>query len=574
MKGSNIRIFGCVFVLGLYTSPLFAISPTFLPGSVEPGVVSKTLSAPSIQPQTETRPAITRPQQGETESALGPDATKIKFKLTKIILEGNRVYSNQNLALLYKDKINTTISIAELENIVQSITSYYRNNGYILSRAVLPPQHVSNGVVHIKILEGYISKVTVLGDPKRAKYILQGYGDRIAAKKPTQLNVMEYYLRLANELPGVSVRAVLEPSKTNQGASDMNLVAQTKTFDGYISYDDYGTRYIGPQQVTASISGNSVFQSGDSTHLTTVRTAKPLELQYVDLSHDFPIGTQGLRASLGANSSKTRPQFTLAPLKISGDALNAYTTIQYPLIRERSSDLTLTGGGNWIDSGVDSFDFTLYNDHIRSLKGGLNYNLSDSYKGVNTISGTLEHGFAHILGASSDPNSLTVSRFGADGYYTKINLNAGRLQSLFWRLSTFIYATGQYSFEPLLASAQFAFGGSQLGRGYDPAEIIGDKGAAGSVELRLDTAPGWFLLQTAQPYVFYDIGAIWNIKHVVNVPMKLSASSLGVGVRFVLTKNFSGNLMFAQPLTKQVAAEEIIGEGRKPRGFFSLVASV
>jgi len=64
----------------------------------------------------------------------------------------------------------------------------------------------------------------------------------------------------------------------------------------------------------------------------------------------------------------------------------------------------------------------------------------------------------------------------------------------------------QYALEPLLATEQFAYGGAQqaLGRAYDPAEIIGDRGMAGSLELRMNLSPEKRFWQAMQLYVFYD----------------------------------------------------------------------
>lgn len=543
------------------------------PASAEPGVVSNQIAAQQApKEQKAVRTALPQEKQ-EAESALGPQAAQIKFKLNKIYLEGNHTYTEKQLKPIYADKLGKTISIADLEKIVQNITNYYRNNGYILSRAILPPQHVANGEVHIRVIEGYISEVRVQGNPKRARCIVQAYGNKITESRPTDIKVMERYLRIENEIPGMNARAVLEPSKSNTGASDMNIVANEKTVQGYISYDNYGTRYIGPNQVTGSISVNSLYQSGDSTHLTMVRTSRPLQLQYVDLSHDFPMGTSGLRGALDANNSRTMPGMNLALLKIDGDASNFNATATYPLIRSRDQDLTLDGGGYYIDSGVNTFDQTLYNDHLRTLRAGGSYNFADKYYGANLLALHAEQGL-EVLGASDDPTSPTVSRFGADGHFTKFYASASRLQQIYGRFSAYFYATGQYSFNPLLSSEQFAYGGSQLGRGYDPAEIIGDEGAAGSVEIRANFAPTVYGIQmSAQPYIFYDAGVIWNLKNVPGVNMKQSCTSVGFGMRFTFTQYLSGNLMFAQPLTKQVSAEELVGEGRLPRGFFSFVAS-
>ncbi len=81
-------------------------------------------------------------QSKQQPQGVSPEAQKIKFKLGDIELVGNHVISTQVLSLLYKDKIGKEITVADLFAIVQNITNFYRNNGYIISRAILPPQHV------------------------------------------------------------------------------------------------------------------------------------------------------------------------------------------------------------------------------------------------------------------------------------------------------------------------------------------------------------------------------------------------------------------------------------------------
>ena len=247
--------------------------------------------------------------------------------------------------------------------------------------------------------------------------------------------------------------------------------------------------------------------------------------------------------------------------------------MQYPIIRSRVQNLTADGGFNYIDSTVTILAQPLYDDHIRTIKFGGNYDFSDRFRGSNLIGLHIEQGLP-ILGASNDPNSTEVSRFGATGVFTKGVLQLIHLQPLFSRFSAFFLVNGQYSFDPLLSSEQYGFGGSQLGRGYDPAEIIGDKGIGGTVELRMDMMPGWYLLQTMQAYVFYDAGVIYNIQNLPNVQSKQSATSTGIGTRVALMNHLSGNVMISQPLTKQIAAEEVIGRGRCPRVQFSLVATL
>lgn len=569
----------CALGCGLY-SPAYAIvvQPHELPGSVLPERQSAALAQPSsTNPQA--LPPLPKPKN-EAAPSLGPAAATIKFKLNRINLSGEHVYTEAQISDLYKDKIGKTISVAELQQIVQDITNFYRNNGYILSRAVLPPQHVANGIVNVQIIEGYIDKVTVVGVPEGSRYMVQAYGNQISSIRPLKLDKMEQVLLLANEIPGVQVKAVLEPSKSNVGASDLNLVAQMKTFSAYVSYDDYGTRYIGPQQISVGGEGDSLFRSGDSTQISAVNTTRGKELRYFGLVHSTPLGLKGTRLSVSGNTSITHPEYVLDPLKINGIADTFNATITWPIIRSRTHNLSLDAGLNYVDSWVTNFQPSqpLYTDHLRTFRFGGNFDMADSYNGNNALMLHVEQGLP-ILGATPESMSESgkVSRVGGSGHFTRVNAQITRLQQFgASRYSAFFIAQGQYAMEPLLATEQFAYGGAQqaLGRGYDPAEIIGDRGAAASLELRMNIAPEKMFLQAMQLYVFYDSGVIWNLKNVPDQKRKQSATSTGVGSRFFFTKNVSGNFLIAQPLTRNVNAMEIIGRGRTPRMFFSITASV
>jgi hemolysin activation/secretion protein len=289
--------------------------------------------------------------------------------------------------------------------------------------------------------------------------------------------------------------------------------------------------------------------------------------------YQTPLGGSGLQGSLDTSQSFTTPGFVLKPLRVFGNATSYTLGLQYALTRSRAKNVTLDGVFSYNNSQTTQLGFNLYNDHIRYIRVGGTTDFADRFYGINLFSIHAEQGL-NVLGASNDPTSTTSSRFGADGIYTKFTAQASRTQSLFGPFSLFGLFSGQYSYNPLLTSAQFGFGGSQLGRGYDPAEIIGDRGLAGSLELRFDTSPEKALLQTVQYYAFYDAGVVWDIKEVVGIPLRQDATSTGLGARFNINQYISGNAMWTQPLSKEVAAEELIGQGHRPRIFFSLVASI
>lgn len=558
-------------IMGSTNSPAVPLG-AFLPGSAQPESVSRALQSQEPKPVSAPSPAVAAP--AETKTIANPEAEKIKFKLNKIILEGNHVYSYEQLAPLFKDQIGKTITVNDLFNIVQSISNYYRNNGYILSRGILPPQHVQNGVVHVRIIEGYIDKVAVAGTPRGAKCQVMAFGNKITECRPLQLSRMEKYLIIANEIPATQVKAVLSPSKTETGAADLNLVTENKPYNGYVSFDNYGTRYIGPQQYTANLAINSFIASGDTTNFTVTKTPKGGELNYNDINYNMPIDDNGTRLLLGGTRAHTHPLFVLQPVQVDGLNTNYYSTANFPVIRRRDEYMTARVSFNYLDSYVTALDQQLYTDHLRNLDLGATYNFSDRWYGANMISGDFRQGLP-ILGYSSNynPQTALVSRPGGRGDYTKISMQASRLQVITGPFSLYGIAQGQWAFNPVLASEQFTFGGSQLGRGYDIAEILGDKGLAGSLELRYDRPIGMFMINSLQFYTFYDIGAVWNYKFVGGTPRKQSGASTGFGARFYMTKYISGNMMWTQTLTRPVAAMQLIDEGRRPRTWISIVAA-
>jgi hemolysin activation/secretion protein len=87
---------------------------------------------------------------------------------------------------------------------------------------------------------------------------------------------------------------------------------------------------------------------------------------------------------------------------------------------------------------------------------------------------------------ANDRDVRLPSVLGFAPNFRKLTLLWQRNQPLFGPLSAGFVVQGQYSGQRLLSGEQMMFGGSLIGRGYDPSSIIGDKGIGGLAELRLN----------------------------------------------------------------------------------------
>jgi hemolysin activation/secretion protein len=107
----------------------------------------------------------------KTVQQLVTKASKLSFKLNKVTFVGNTVYSEKQLEAIFAPYLNHIITLGELEVLVHQITIKYREAGYILARAIIPPQVIKGGKVQVRMVEGFVSGFVVKGDAGRANII-------------------------------------------------------------------------------------------------------------------------------------------------------------------------------------------------------------------------------------------------------------------------------------------------------------------------------------------------------------------------------------------------------------------
>lgn len=578
--GKRMKLFyrSLVFLICLFTSawsPSYAAIPTSLvPVAQEitsvsnPGLVQKRIQ--------ETSPSLQRPahisQIGQPSEKPGIGESKIHFKLSKVTIKGNTKFSTEELEAIFKPSYNKTISLADLQGLVEKVTSKYRTAGFVLSRAILPPQTIKNGVVQVQVIEGFISDIIVKSDFPWVTKIVKQYSANILESHPLQIRMLERDLLLMNDLPGVTVKAVITPSKNVPGGADLTLVTEKQNINAYASYDNYGTPYLGPLEIGGGASVNGATAPGSSDSVQYLTVSKNSELQYIAFNHMNPIGSQGVKLDVNYNYTYTYSGFVLKPLQVIGRNKYLFADLSYPWIRSRSENFIVHATANYQGVSSTILGQPFYADLLRTLVIGGDYSNIDRWHGINDVRLDIEKGF-DIFGATQHVNQ---SRPKGVPNFLKASLNLSRLQGLPWFPKWSLYGAlnGQYAFEPLLATEQYAYGGPLWGRGYMPSEIVGDDGLAMKFEVRRDAAYEFRWLNAIQYYAFYDAGIIWN-RDVINLLAKQSATSTGLGARFTFMPKLTGNLYYAKPLTHSQSTQVIAGKDpRKPAFFFQLVAAI
>ena len=518
------------------------VPPTVLPGSVLPGRERERFVDPPAaraQPRgaTISLPSTTAPEGAEN----------IKLVVRGVTITGSTVYSADDLAPLYADLVGHEVSLQAVYDLAQRITAKYGKDGYVLSRAVVPPQELSPGgaVVKIQVVEGYVDKVVWPAKLARYRNFFSYYEAQIVADRPVNIRTLERYLLLLGDLPGFKVATKLEPSKTHEAASTLVVEVTEKPLELAGRVDNHGSKSRGPGEFLGSATVNNILGAHEAFTATYAGATQLRELQYVAANYRQVLNGEGLTAFANASYSWGRPGPPVDPaLEYKTRSLYGETGLSYPWIRSRERNLTFTGLAFVSDADSDVHDEALFRDRLRGVRLKADGDLADQFRGINLVNFTFSRGIEG-LGSTDNANPL-ASRPGGRVDFSKIEFTYARLQPLFWQFSAFVSAYAQYAFNPLLAPELCGYGGRIYGRAYDPSELVGDRCWMVLGELRLDLPLPAGLVSLAQLYAFADHGRLTNIQSAsVGAPLigpnglpitapfgnVSEGSSLGAGLR-------------------------------------------
>lgn len=466
--------------------------------------------------------------------------TKPLFVLKAVAIEGATAITGSTLTATYRAYIGKIVSQADLIAIAGAITEVYRDAGYHLSRAIVPPQDIREGQIRIRVIEGSFTEIVLKGNASEAFGIKAALAS-VAEERPSELKTLERQLLLVNDRPGVRV-ADVALEEIGQGSGHFRLIVTVGTWRVYAAQaiDHFASPTVGPWEAFSTTASNSSILPGDilAVNLSTVPD-HVRELQFGRLSYDAPIGNNGVRVGASALYSDVWP----------GDArrlLNTHTLMEtyefhgtFVPLETRRSALWLTASIGFSDAAERDLLGVDYRDHLRTLSLTADYKLHDDFAGWNYLTVTARQGL-DMLGASPDWDAWT-SRLGASPDFSLINLYFTRIQTLSDVWSIKASASGQWASGPLLLSQQFYLGDAAYGPGY----YSGDSGLYGYAELRYDRALPSAYLKGYQLYAFVDRGAVWNFD---SNGLALSLSSLGAGARLFITDQMQAGIGFAVPL--------------------------
>jgi len=508
----------------------------------DPRQTEKRFDALQAEQTPVSRSALRMPQLSRQEAR---GDSRPLFELRQVSLSGAHAIPNDQLVTGYQPYLGKKVSQADLAAIAAAISDLYRAAGFHLSRAIVPPQDIKHGQIRVQVIEGSITEVALRGEGAE-QFGVRPLLNPIIAERPSRLATLERQLLLINGRPGVRI-ADTALEEIGAATGRFRLVVDLKTWHVYTSFgvDNLGSSAVGPWQSYASGAFSSYLLPGDTLalNLSTIPT-DPRELAFGRLSYDVPVGTDGMRIGASALYSEVRP----------GDVRHLYnditTTEAFEIhgsivpLQSQNATLTLTSAANFSNVSERDVFGPSYNDHIRTVSLTSDYRLQDNFGGNNYVTLMWRQGL-DIFGASQQGDDF-LSRDGASPKFAVMDFWFTRYQTLSDAWSVKMSAAGQIASGPLFTSQQFYLGGAAFGRGYGSAEISGDNGVAGSLELRFNQTLNFQYLTGYQLYGFADAGVAWNDGY--SYTDGLSLTSAGAGVRLFLGGDLRADLGVAVPL--------------------------
>jgi hemolysin activation/secretion protein len=518
-----------------------------VPPSAQPGRERERFTPPTAPLSEPGGPAISLPS-----TVAPPGADRIKVRVRGIVILGMTVYTKEQVAPLYADLIGKQVPLQAIYDLAQRITSKYGNDGYVISRAIVPPQELNPGgaTIRIQVIEGYVDKVEWPKSLDKYVYFFSYYTARITAERPSNIRTIERYLLLAGDLPGFKFKNSLKPSPTHQGAATLIVeIIGEKLIDAVARIDNRGTTSQGPLEAQGSVTINNPFHIHDAWTFTYAGPFKAEELRYVYGQYSQVLLPEGLQFFVDASDGAGRPgTAALQALDYRTRSTVFETGLTFPFIRTRERNLSVTGLFFMShNEGIILDDAETPPSTLDRLRGGrlkINADAADPLNGINQLNVVLSQG---IDGLDSTTNGQPLaSRLNGRVDFSKGEATLTRMQPLPANFSFLLAAYGQYAGTPLLTSELCGYGGRVFGRAYDPSDLVADSCVEELGELRYDVPSLPKDMTQVQFYAFGDNGWLHNLAPDVGTPRNQKAASAGGGLRLGWWNSVSADLSAAK----------------------------
>ena len=472
---------------------------------------------------------------------------------------------------IFEPFIGTDITIGGLREIGNRIEELYRDDGFLATRVIIPPQTIENGIAQLQVHEGRIIHYEVNGDIGPVKKKIASLLDNLITDKAARRTDVERYLLLARDLPGISLTGTLRSAGDNlPGGVILVVDTARKANDGFVELQNRNAQSTGPFTLAGGVAANSNSEYAERIGGIVLASIDVPEQFSGFGTAEMSLGNDGLVVRLEAIHGLVEPGNLLADLDLNVTSSSLLVETEYPMVRSRRFSLWTRGGLELTDTrtslGDKPNDDELYDDQLRVLFAGAR-GLWLAPLDAQMIFDIEFRKSMDFLGASTGP-SLGRSRVDSPvDDYALVRAEVSYAQPILQAFELYGRAGFQISDVPLPVYEEVVLGEFTYGRGYEPGSIVGDRGFGFAGEIRF-FPPGrdFSWLDRLEVYGFIDYGRVYDIGMPTGREYE-DLTSVGFGTRFQALESLYGDFYLAMPQTVGLST---LGVKPKPGVKFTL----
>jgi hemolysin activation/secretion protein len=493
---------------------------------------------PPVVPPPAIKPGLTIEQP-----ATGPPAASSPFFVRSIEISGNTLIPTSELRPLLDPSEGKNLTLTDLEALASAITKYYQDHGYLLSRAYVPAQTLSNAVVRIDVLEARYGTVSLTNTSQVSDARLKSILSPLQSGDPVSEGTLQRSLLLLSDVPGTVVNSTLSAGPTVGSSNLLVLDAPGAPEAGSVSLDDAGNRSTGRARLSATVNVNNPLHLGDTLSLSGMTTGG--DLNYARLGYQTLVDGEGTTVGAALSGLEYRLGHGLSELKAHGTAEVESLTLLRPIIRSTEGNLFAQLS---LDSKQLRDELGASNIHTDRETNALTTTLAGDERDAYGISNmNLGLSLGHLNFDNQEAQSADALGARTRGSYDKFAFSFARLQGLNDFNSLYFAFNGQLANRSLDSSEQYFLGGPNSVRAYDVGAVGGALGALATLEFRhnLDVP----VAGTWQAKVFVESGVVKVDKYVFATgPNTATLSGAGIGLNWTGPAGWTANADLATPI--------------------------
>ncbi|MDR3205361.1 MAG: hypothetical protein LBV23_11600 [Deltaproteobacteria bacterium] len=474
-------------ILFIVASSFFFLT-SFSPAQAQ-GPARGVPDAGTILKETESARPQAPPRR--SDSGLAPDG-QIQSPITgqggsmfvrDFKIEGAQYVKEEELQAVLAPYKGRELTYDQIMEAADQITALYRQKGFMMAKAYIPPQKAQDGVITFRMVVGKFGQLTL--DNKSLvsdNSLLKTINSRLQSGDPIERSVLERTVLIIGDLPGANVPTIYTSTGKEQETADFQFnVSPARRFDGYFVTDNQGSYYTGKWRFMGGVDLNSPFGIGDKLSLFGLIT-DTRDLTNIGLSYSLPIGHDGLRL----NASYSRVDYDIGK-EFKEDLVNGWAnafalSLTYPVIRSSSSNLYLELNLNHTDMLQQSAIWEFYQK--RRITSGTLQVRRESWSDLKGHNFYSQIQVGTTVGKVTYPNPEEALKNSAKGSFGRFNLDLTGQLSLTENLSLYGSAIFQKALGGHLDTSE-ALDVSNVGGHKMFREVVsGDNGYAGTLELR------------------------------------------------------------------------------------------